>query len=55
MELNGKKYLKIMDFIRLTGLTRITIKRYINQNILHGFQIGRKYFIDEEDLLKIGR
>lgn len=45
MTLNGKNYIAIKDFINLTGIARITIKRYIESGKMDGVSIGRKRWI----------
>ena len=52
MEYNGKNYISMKDFLKLTGMMRRTVKKYISTGILKGFNIGRKYWILEADLKK---
>lgn len=50
--IHGKNYIPILDFIKITKMARITIKRYLERGLIKGIVIGRKYWIDEEDFEK---
>ena len=50
--IHGKNYIPILEFIKITKMARITIKRYLSSGLIKGIVIGRKYWIDEEDFQK---
>lgn len=52
IEIDGKTYIPILDFIKMTKLARITVKRYLSRGLIKGIVIGRKYWIDESDFKK---
>lgn len=50
--INGKTYIPILEFIKITKMARITIKRYLERGLIKGIVVGRKYWIDEADFSK---
>lgn len=52
MEYQGKQYIPIIDFMRMSKLARATIQKYIKNGTLKGVNIGCKYWIDEAEFQK---
>lgn len=52
MEYQGKQYIPIIDFMRMSKLARVTVQKYIKTGIIKGVNIGCKYWIDETEFQK---
>lgn len=47
IERQGKVYIPILDFMKAANLSRITVQNYVKQNLIDGFAIGRKWWINK--------
>ncbi|OPZ54385.1 MAG: hypothetical protein BWY90_00124 [Deltaproteobacteria bacterium ADurb.BinA014] len=52
IEINGKKYVPIIDFMKLTRMARVTVKSYIARGVIKAIVLGRKCWIDQSDFDK---
>lgn len=50
MILNGKTYLPVAEVMKITGITRPTLKKYLDHGIIKGLRIGCKRWIDAATL-----
>lgn len=50
MILNGKTYLPVAEVMKITGITRPTLKKYLDHSIIKGLRIGCKRWIDAATL-----
>jgi hypothetical protein len=48
LDLKGKTYISIIDFMKLTKLARVTVKNYVKQGKIDGVNFGHKWWINRE-------
>jgi len=48
LDVKGKTYISMVDFMRLTRLARVTIKTYVKQGKVDGLNFGSKWWINKE-------
>ena len=48
LNLKGKVYIRITDFMKLTTLSRPTIQKYVKESKIDGVVFGHKWWINQE-------
>lgn len=47
---NGMKIYDVEDLVKLLGITRVSVQRYLREGKIRGIKIGRRWHVTEGNL-----